>query len=987
MSRLLLPLILLLAFALRVYALGSQSLWYDEAVTAQVVQQGLAELARWTADDIQPPLYYAITAGWVQVAGLSEWALRFPSVFFGVLLAPLAYVLARRLFGRVAGNLAALLAALHPLWLYYSQEARMYTLLTALGMLAGYALLRVIAAGHNQNGYPKLRLGWWIGFVLAAIALLYTHYFAAFLLIAFGLYFLLMLLAQRSLDRRRLLVEGVSAALLVALAYLPWLPNALRRFGEDASYWQGALKLDEALRHIAISFTTGETVLEQQAIPLAWGVAVLALVCVVALFWGSLRGQDNSESESQMASQTHTRRSSSEQDSGLGGLAQTGPSKRIHRSSFIVHRSSILFVLLYLLVPIAAILLLSTSNPKFNPRYLMLASPALVLLLAGGLSIPLRLRSPLTIDNSQLTIDNLLRLLSLLALISLLALFAFSIRNWFADPAFTKDDWRGTVAYVKSQLQPGEAVVLVSGHAYPAWLYYAPDVEPLRLPASETLDVNAVLTLESAAQALSAGLAGAEGAWLVRWQDEVVDPTGVAAFLLGAAGSEQPTDATFWGLDQPRHFRWPADTAFPVVPPAMQPVNANFAGQVELLGFSQSSCQPGPDSQPCPLILFWRALQPLTADLKLTAYLADAAGQRWSAQQDQRLSAYQYPTFRWQPGTTVISELPLPAAPGTPPGEYRLWLSLYDEANGRPLELLDSAGAPQGVWAVLEPARVDVLVDSSAAAPQTGTSVEAVPGLHLLQASIASSAAEAGVQLPLETWWRTDHPMNVDYSLLWQWLDPAGQVAASGRAAPAGDAFPTSQWPTNSAVRGQTAVRVPRTALPGSWILRVGLAPPGSDQFEGARIDLPLTVLPTERSFDAPELAVVVDQAIGETIQLLGLVDAPGALSPSDTTAITLAWQSLAETDRSYTAFVHLLNDAGQVVAQDDHLPLQGRRPTDTWLPGEVVIDQHLLALPAGLPPGPYRLEAGLYDANTPGLSRPGASILLHESVVQPRAP
>ncbi len=945
--RLLLLLCILLAFALRVHALGSQSLWYDEAVTAQVVQQGLAELARWTADDIQPPFYYAITAGWAQLAGLSEWALRFPSAFFGVLLVPLAYALARRLFGRVAGNLAALLAALHPLWLYYSQEARMYTLLTAWGMLAGYALLRVLAAGHSQNGYPKLRLGWWIGFVLAAIALLYTHYFAAFLLIAFGLYFLLMLLAQRNLDQRRLLVEGAGAALLVVLAYLPWLPNALRRLGEDASYWQGTLKLDETLRHIAISFSTGETVLEQHAIPLAWAVAVLALICLIALLWTSFR---------------------------------------IQRSAFSVQRSAILFVLLYLLVPIAGILLLSTSNPKFNPRYLMLASPALVLLLAGGLSLPFR-RPPFTIHNSQLTIYNYARLLSILSLISLMAIFAYSIRNWFTDPAFTKDDWRGVVAYVKSQLQPDEAVILVSGHAYPAWRYYAPDVEPLRLPAIETLDVNAVLNLESATEALNAGLAGRKGAWLVRWQDEVVDPTGVTAFLLDATGSEQPTDAVLWGLGQPLHFRWPADAAFPAEPPTMQPVNANFAGQVALLGFSQPSCQSGPDDQPCPLILFWRALQPLAADLKLTAYLADPAGQRWGEQQDQRLSAYQYPTFRWQPGTTVISELPLPAAPGTPPGEYQLWLSLYDEASGRPLDLLDSAGTPQGVWSVLEPARVDDLVAPDAAAPLAAASVEAAPGLHLLQASIDPSAAEPGVQLSLEIWWRADTPVSIDYDLLWQWLDPAGQVAGSGRTAPAGEAFPTSQWPADSAVRGQVAVRVPRTALPGAWMLRVGLAQPGSDPFAGEWLDLPVTALATERSFEAPALAIVVDQAIGETIQLLGLVDAPVSFSPGATAAVTLVWQSLAATERSYTAFVHLLNDAGQLVAQDDHLPLQGQRPTDTWLPGEVVIDQHLLALPDDLPPGRYRLEAGLYDANTPGLPRPGASILVQESVVQPRDP
>ena len=105
--------ILLLAFALRVYRLDSQSLWYDEAVTAQVASQGIGELTRWTADDIQPPLYYYVAAGWLRVAGRGEWALRFPSAFFGTLTVPLMWAVALRLFGRGrSGRVAALAAAL-----------------------------------------------------------------------------------------------------------------------------------------------------------------------------------------------------------------------------------------------------------------------------------------------------------------------------------------------------------------------------------------------------------------------------------------------------------------------------------------------------------------------------------------------------------------------------------------------------------------------------------------------------------------------------------------------------------------------------------------------------------------------------------------------------------------------------------------------------------------------------------------------------------
>ena len=387
--------LLLLAFALRVYALDAQSLWYDEAVTAQVAQQGLGELAQWTADDIQPPLYYALVAGWTRLAGTGEWALRFPSVAFGLVMVALAYVLGRRLFGRAAGWVAALLGALHPLWVYYAQEARMYTLLTALGMLAGYALLRVLASSQ-EPGAARQRLTWWAAFVGASIALLYTHYFAAFLLLAFALFFVLALAIQAGrkstgATMRRLLVEGAVAGLLVVVAYLPWLPNALRRFQVDASYWQGTLKLDEAIRHIAISFTTGETVLEQQAIPLAWGMALLAGVCLVALAWTAVRGQSGQQTADQTRIGSQRSAVSGRRSAVRGRRSSAIPQSR--NSATCNLPLATLFVTLYLLVPIIAILLLSYRTPKFNPRYLMLASPALVLLLAGGLTLPFTGRS------------------------------------------------------------------------------------------------------------------------------------------------------------------------------------------------------------------------------------------------------------------------------------------------------------------------------------------------------------------------------------------------------------------------------------------------------------------------------------------------------------------------------------------------------------------------------------------------------------------
>ena len=110
-----------LAFWLRVFRLGGQSLWYDEGVSFYLTGLSLPEMLAWTAYDIQPPLYYLLLRLWVGLAGGTEFALRFPSLFFGVLAVPLFHALGKKLFGSAAGFIAAFLAALSPLYLWYSQ--------------------------------------------------------------------------------------------------------------------------------------------------------------------------------------------------------------------------------------------------------------------------------------------------------------------------------------------------------------------------------------------------------------------------------------------------------------------------------------------------------------------------------------------------------------------------------------------------------------------------------------------------------------------------------------------------------------------------------------------------------------------------------------------------------------------------------------------------------------------------------------------------
>ena len=106
--------ILLLAFGLRIYRLGAQSLWYDETVSVHLANKSIPALIAHTGGDIHPPGYYLLLHAWTRLAGSSEFVVVFPSLFFGLLLVALAYQLATKVFGPGPGLLAALLVAVSP---------------------------------------------------------------------------------------------------------------------------------------------------------------------------------------------------------------------------------------------------------------------------------------------------------------------------------------------------------------------------------------------------------------------------------------------------------------------------------------------------------------------------------------------------------------------------------------------------------------------------------------------------------------------------------------------------------------------------------------------------------------------------------------------------------------------------------------------------------------------------------------------------------
>ncbi|SFR57754.1 glycosyltransferase family 39 protein [Halogeometricum limi] len=169
--------------ALRLYGIGSESLWTDELITLAFVQSMTAGELLTTIPRVNPhpPLYYVLLDLWVGAFGTTETALRLPSTLFGVLSIPALYLLGRRIGDHTVGLVAALLLALSPFHVRYAQEVRMYALFVFL-VVASFLLVHAVADRRSRR--PRHRRGLLAAWVLSCLLLVGTHYFGGFVVAA-----------------------------------------------------------------------------------------------------------------------------------------------------------------------------------------------------------------------------------------------------------------------------------------------------------------------------------------------------------------------------------------------------------------------------------------------------------------------------------------------------------------------------------------------------------------------------------------------------------------------------------------------------------------------------------------------------------------------------------------------------------------------------------------------------------------------------------
>lgn len=226
-----LGLVVVVIVGLVLRGIARSPLWLDEALTVNISRMPLGRIGPWLRHDGHPPLYYWMLHIWMRIFGTSDSAVRALAGVFGVLLIPLAWLTAKRLGGRRAGWIAVALVAVSPYAVRYSTETRMYSLVMVL-VLAGWLL------GMDALVRPT----WWrFGAVtLITAALLWSHYWAMWLLAAVGLALVYRtVIAHRAgrIDDRDRTAKVVVAMVVGLVLFLPWVPSLLYQSAHTGTPW------------------------------------------------------------------------------------------------------------------------------------------------------------------------------------------------------------------------------------------------------------------------------------------------------------------------------------------------------------------------------------------------------------------------------------------------------------------------------------------------------------------------------------------------------------------------------------------------------------------------------------------------------------------------------------------------------------------------------------------------------------------------------
>jgi mannosyltransferase len=219
-----LALIVVLGAALRLYRLGAKSYWLDENDTIRSATLPLFSLLRRLLAPDRAPFYYLFAHSWIAIVGTAETMVRLPSALAGIASLPLIFVVGRAFCGRAVGLLAAALLAVSEFAIHQAQEARYYSFVLLLTLLAAWFAIRARDRGQTPD---------FLLLTITSLLLVMTHYLAVCWMLALWLYLLLRPWTRGAAGTARQWLLS-QALIVIGLVPLPFIAVRSIRLGRYA---------------------------------------------------------------------------------------------------------------------------------------------------------------------------------------------------------------------------------------------------------------------------------------------------------------------------------------------------------------------------------------------------------------------------------------------------------------------------------------------------------------------------------------------------------------------------------------------------------------------------------------------------------------------------------------------------------------------------------------------------------------------------------
>lgn len=927
----------LLAFALRMHDLDGRSLWLDEGFTMRRISLSMGEIVtnqmpldNVVTQDLHPALYFILLKLWGELGGLHLFVLKYVGVAWAVLLVPLFFATGRLLLSARAGRAAALFAALSPVYLWYAQDLRMYTQLAALSVLAVYALARASQLGR-----------WW-RWILAALvlaALCYTQYtgvlIALFEVVALAI---ITLYVGRA---RRLIALGLALLSTVPLILIV-LPRVI---SVDVEPNYAFVSLDIIARDLLNAFSLGISVKVDQV----WWLDEIFLAVVLI---------------------------------GVLGSYVAGQPARWRGARWLL--------LGYLVLPVLAYYLLTYVKPAYQGvRHLFVVGPAFYLLLARGLDI----------------LATRLRSVALAVLLLIVGGMAYSTEQYFTNQKYMKDDWRGLVRFVEANAWPRDVVIVNNTLLRPVLDTYN-DGDGLTWVSAPELGLDMAIVTDT--QVVSATLAA-----LVAEHPRVWFVPGVPE-----DGRDRDHFVENWieeRLDLLDKWQFPGRTIkvglrlyssrpllqdLPITGLHEAPAGLRWEGGLEVPAFLLRSPGYAAGGSMIPVQLAWvpRKAPDPTREYWVHLSLIDPAGSVMASVEEPVLPEG---VSAWQPGKWLLSNHALFLPLGAFPGDYQVQITLMVRHDGAlsTVHLLNGdTSAELGSLPVIATFTVPDVRRMPDFTPQQ---VRFAPGVELVGYRITSAGVRPGQSVAVQLSWRALRDGPPDNPVLFEMVDGFGEPVASGTGTLSPPAYPTRLWRKGQIVMSTVTMRVAGRAAGGWYRLRVEL--PGAQAytnlwpFPRRAVELgqaQVTAWPLVAVM--PPDATPAGARFGDHVTLAGY-RVEGEAVPGGTALVTLYWRAdraLPADAVDLVAYVHMIPENGaDAPVLHDGVPGEGVRPVDTWRAGEIIVDRHILRLPADLAPGRYPVYVGLYHADggarwpvaLDGVLQPNDELLLLDMTVGAR--